>query len=216
MRPTKLRDPNNESGIMALSASCRSADRNRTEKIKPAPRATKAWKATRPDVGSFGQRPGRKAQRGGDQHPTQPVETRGCIVDIAVDVAERQRDSSYRQRNVDQKGIAPAAGIDEPPAKDRSDRACGGSDSLPIYRSRGLSPLQRNFWPRMARLFGISIAALAPCAKRPSSNKTRVGATAQAMEAMPNTSTPAIKRRRRPYRSPAAPPSKRSALKGSK
>ena len=70
--------------------------------------------------------------------------------------------------------------------------------------------------PRIARLFGISMAALAPCTKRASSNKIRVGATAQAREAMPNSKTPVIKRRRRPYRSPAAPPSKRSALKGSK
>jgi hypothetical protein len=41
VRPTKLGDPNNESGIMALSPSRRSADRNRSKKIKPVPRTTK-------------------------------------------------------------------------------------------------------------------------------------------------------------------------------
>src|SRR5260370_24824817 len=35
------------------------------------------------------------------------------------------------QRTVDQNDIAPAAGIDEPPAKDRSDRARGGSGRRP-------------------------------------------------------------------------------------
>jgi hypothetical protein len=40
VRPTKLGDPNNESGIIALSPSRRSTDRNRSEKIEPVPRTT--------------------------------------------------------------------------------------------------------------------------------------------------------------------------------
>src|SRR5580692_10750022 len=41
VRPTKLGDPNNVGGIMALSPSRRSADRYRSKKIEPVPRTAK-------------------------------------------------------------------------------------------------------------------------------------------------------------------------------
>ena len=216
MRPTKLVDPNNESGIMALSPSRRSADRNWSRKIKPVPRTTKGGRRPGP-TGSFGQRPSRKTQSRRDKRSTQPVKTSGCVVDILVDVAGREHDRSYKSSGtlIRKASRQLPASMSHPP-RNRSDRARSGSGRCPYADRAAFRLLRRNVWPSIARRFGISIAALAPCTKRASSNRIRVGATAQAREAMPNSRTPAIKRRRRPYRSPAAPPSKRSALKGSK
>ena len=45
---------------------------------------------------------------------------------------------------------------------------------------------------------------------------TLFGASAQAPEATANTTVPTVSIRRRPYRSPAAPPNSKSALKGSR
>jgi len=70
--------------------------------------------------------------------------------------------------------------------------------------------------PRIARLAGISIAAPTPCSTRASINHGSPGTAAHSSDAAANKPTPVNNKRRWPKRSPAAPPSNSSALKGSK
>jgi len=75
---------------------------------------------------------------------------------------------------------------------------------IPIARPRA-SPEKE--LPRIARLFGIKSAAPVPWMPRAKNNQGRLGARAQATEAMPKSKVPATRRRTRPKRSPAPPPS---------
>ena len=198
MRPTKLRDPNSESGIMALSPSRCSSSRNssgvgkdrsednedgrrqgRGRILRSTPRSpnpTRLWRA-RP--------PGRSR--------------RHRVVDVPVDVAEDAKAMAAMATGMlIRKARRQLPRIDKPSAEDRSDRARSGAGRRPYARWRRPFASPEKLWPRIARLLGISMAALAPCTKRASSNKPRVGATAQARDAIPNSRTPAIRRRRRP------------------
>ena len=58
---------------------------------------------------------------------------------------------------------------------------------------------------------GVSRAAPIPCAARPAINSCAVGASPQAMDDRANRPTPIRNTRRRPNRSPAAPPIRTSA-----
>ena len=84
---------------------------------------------------------------------------------------------------------------------------------VPMARPRA-SP--EKLAPRIARLFGISTAAPIPCNTRPASSQLSVGATAQRIEAAAKIPTPIISARRRPKRSPSAPPISSRALSGSR
>jgi hypothetical protein len=57
-----------------------------------------------------------------------------------------------------------------------------------------------------ARLPGTSSAAPTPCSARIAISQWTVGDSAQAMDAAAKTATPSRKMRRRPKRSPSAPP----------
>ena len=63
----------------------------------------------------------------------------------------------------------------------------------------------------IARLPGTSIAPPTPCRPRATMSVVASGANAHAAEATANTATPATKTRRRPYRSPADPPTNSNA-----
>jgi hypothetical protein len=64
----------------------------------------------------------------------------------------------------------------------------------------------------MARLLGTSSAPPIPCKERAAINHGASGASPQPTEAVVNTTVPSIKMRRRPKRSPAAPPTRINAL----
>lgn len=59
---------------------------------------------------------------------------------------------------------------------------------------------------RMARLPGVSSAAPTPCKARAAIRTPEFGARPQSADATANQTTPITKSRRRPYRSPSAPP----------
>ena len=60
----------------------------------------------------------------------------------------------------------------------------------------------------MARLPGVSSAPPMPCTARARTRTSMVGATAHAIDATANSTTPATKTRRRPSRSPRDPPTR--------
>src|SRR5215211_5699049 len=68
----------------------------------------------------------------------------------------------------------------------------------------------------MARLFGTNIAPADPCTNRSTSNAIEFGASAQPTVATENATAPVTNSRRRPYRSPSAPPSNVNAPSASR
>ena len=106
----------------------------------------------------------------------------------------------------------PTASISHPPRTGpRPAVAAPIAAQAPIARPRA-GPSKASL--RIARLFGISMAAPRPCAMRPRIRRSSVGAAAQTAEESPKRPIPSAKIRRRPNRSPRAPPSKTSALSG--
>ena len=63
---------------------------------------------------------------------------------------------------------------------------------------------------RIARLPGVSNAAPSPCSARAAMSTVVFGATAQSSDAPANHTTPVRNTRRRPNRSPSAPPRRRN------
>ena len=63
----------------------------------------------------------------------------------------------------------------------------------------------------MARLPGVSSAPATPCSARAATRVSMFGAIPHSREAAANPTTPTRKTRRRPNRSPAAPPSRMNA-----
>ena len=78
-------------------------------------------------------------------------------------------------------------------------------DHAPMARPRSRGS---NDACRMARLPGVSIAAATPWTTRAAISVPTVGAMAQPSEASVNPPAPSMNTRRRPKRSPSAPPSR--------
>ena len=88
----------------------------------------------------------------------------------------------------------------------------------PAAKEIDVRPDQRPIaWPRsagtnapwiMARLPGVSSAAPIPWTSRATMSTSGVGASPQSSEAIANQTTPMTNTRRRPNRSPRAPPSR--------
>ena len=108
----------------------------------------------------------------------------------------------------------PTASISQPPSK--------GAPAAPTAPAAAQIPMAlprrapSNVAARIARLLGISIAAPVPCSTRPASSHGKVGANVHSSDATANSTRPDTSNRRRPNRSPAAPPVSSRALSGSR
>ncbi len=214
VRPTKLDDPNSASGIIALSPSLFSASTNINRSRQPAAKAASATAdqpreelsvsahvaSPRPAVASVAPSQSRKfwSRRWSAGTHTQANAMAAAAIGILMRKMRRQLPISISQ--------PPSTGPKAP-------AAAPVAAQIPMARPFA-SP--EKVCPRIARLFGISIAALAPWTKRATSSHPIVGADAQPSEASANKPVPKMSSRRRPYRSPAAPPSSRSALSGNR
>ena len=85
-------------------------------------------------------------------------------------------------------------------------------DQAPIVRAR--SSGSNEAWISASDP-GVSSAPPMPCSTRAAMRNPAVGATAHSSDAVANHATPTRNTRRRPYRSPSAPPSRISAARAS-
>ena len=213
--PTKIREANSDSGAMARSPRRRSTARKHAASTNAA--ADAAWAGS---VQPEGPDPTVSAQVAAPRpavasSPPQPSSGRSR----PSGSGGRQRQASStappaRGRLIRKITRQPTVSISQPPSTGPSAPiAAPVAAQMPIARPL---PAPLNVAPRMARLFGRSMAAPAPCTALPASSTARLVAQEQASEAAANSTVPAISIRRRPWRSPAAPPSSSSALSGSR
>src|SRR5260370_9577302 len=109
--------------------------------------------------------------------------------------------------DVDQEDPPPAAGLQQPPAHEGSDRGGHAAESGP--RPDGVRAVAG--WrvaSMMARLAGIISAPPIPCTARAAMSHPMPGAAAHATEARVNQLSPARNTRRRPQRSLSEPASR--------
>lgn len=209
----KARERNSASGIIGDPA-CDSRQMNRPSRerpassdpqictvslrpaapIRPAVMAAKASAAsTAPSMSSPAPPPGARLSG-----------TRAATTPRAASVSGTQNRNTARHDTAStsqppSRGAAPPVSA---AAADQMPRACPRS-------ARGKEAL------RWARLFGATSAAPTPCRARATINATLFGASPAASEASVKRPSPTASRRRRPRRSPSAPPTSVSAASAS-
>ena len=108
---------------------------------------------------------------------------------------------------VDEEGPAPSGSIDERSADEGTDRAGHAAQARPRRRPPGPGRSGK-LACRIARLPGVSSAAPMPCRTRATTSTSTFGAAPHSNDAAANPTVPITNTRRRPKRSPSAPPSR--------
>ena len=209
----KVLEPNSAKGAMARSPRRHSTQTKAAISIMPARPAT---------TGAIVQPPGPEPRVRPQARPlreavasTAPARSSGVLSALdstGTDIQARTTAATASgrfNRNIDGQ---PMVSISQPPSTGPIAAAMApAAAQRPMARPRA-SPEKAP--PRMARLLGSRIAAPIPCTPRPSRSQPMEGAKAHVADARANRVTPLTSNRRRPYRSPRAPPRRSKALSG--